>query len=119
MSFGRNLERIRKDHKVSQTKLGEYLGLTQQMISSYEKGISSPNVDLLCKIADYFEVSIDSLVDHVVKTPDAQSPESRLLRYFGKLTEKDKEKSILIIQTFLEDREMAHAKRKRRTAKNQ
>ena len=39
MSFGDNLERIRKDKKVSQAKLGAALGLTQQMVSSYEKGI--------------------------------------------------------------------------------
>ena len=62
MSFGDNLERIRKDKKVSQAKLGAALGLTQQMISSYEKGMSSPNIEVLVKIADYFGVSIDFLV---------------------------------------------------------
>ena len=60
MSFGDNLERIRKDKKVSQAKLGAALGLTQQMVSSYEKGTSSPNIEVLVKIADYFGVEIEN-----------------------------------------------------------
>ena len=114
MSFGSNLERIRKDKKISQAKLGEVLGLTQQMVSSYEKDLSSPNVEVLTKIADYFNVSIDSLIEHVVQTPDSNSAETRMMRYFQKLSEADREKCIVIIQTLVEDREMDRQKRKSR-----
>ena len=113
MSFGDNLERIRKDKKVSQAKLGAALGLTQQMISSYEKGMSSPNIEVLVKIADYFGVSLDALVGHVVNTPSANSPKARLARYFERLSDVDKDKCITIVQTIigtgsdiLQDREM-------------
>lgn len=114
MSFGSNLERIRKDKKISQAKLGEVLGLTQQMVSSYEKDLSSPNVEVLTKIADHFNVSIDSLIDHLVQTPDANSAEARIMRYFEKLTDADREKCIVIVQTLVEDREMDRQKRKSR-----
>ena len=114
MSFGSNLERIRKDKKISQAKLGEVLGLTQQMVSSYEKDLSSPNVEVLTKIADHFNVSIDSLIDHVVQTPDANSAEARIMRYFEKLTDADREICIVIVQTLVEDREMDRQKRKSR-----
>lgn len=106
MSFGSNLERIRKDKKVSQSTLGEQLELTQQMISSYEKGTSSPNVEVLVKIADYFHVSIDALVGHLVKNPETNSQESRFIRYFETLNQLDREKCIMIAQTLLEDREL-------------
>lgn len=108
MSFGSNLERIRKEKKISQTTLGEELGLTQQMISSYEKGTSSPNVELLIKVADYFGVSIDSLVGHVVKTPDINTSGARFLRYFESLGDSDREKCIMIAQTLVQDREINH-----------
>lgn len=114
MSFGSNLERIRKDKKISQAKLGEVLGLTQQMVSSYEKDLSSPNVEVLTKIADYFNVSIDALIEHVVQTPDSNSAEARMMRYFQKLTDADREKCIVIVQTLVEDREMDRQKRKSR-----
>ncbi|MDK2807654.1 MAG: hypothetical protein PWP24_387 [Clostridiales bacterium] len=116
MSFGKNLERIRKGKKISQAKLGEMLGLTQQMVSSYEKDLSSPNVDVLIKIADYFNVSIDSLVEHVVQTTQEDNSQSRLLRYFENLNESDRDKCITIVQTLLEDREMSQQKKSRRNS---
>lgn len=117
MSFGRNLERIRKGKKISQAKLGEMLGLTQQMVSSYEKDLSSPNVDVLIKIADYFNVSIDSLVEHVVKKPDGDNAEARFMRYFENLNETDRERCITIVQTLLEDREMNQHRKSRKPMK--
>lgn len=116
MSFGRNLERIRKGKKISQAKLGEMLGLTQQMVSSYEKDLSSPNVDVLVKIADYFNVSIDSLVEHIVQKPDEDSSEARFLRYFENLNESDRNKCITIVQTLLEDREMNQFRKSRKSS---
>lgn len=106
MSFGDNLERIRKDRKVSQAKLGAALGLTQQMVSSYEKETSSPNIDVLIKIAQYFNVSIDTLVGYVVKTPEANSSKARLIRLFDTLNDDDRQKCLLIIETILQDRSM-------------
>lgn len=106
MSFGRNLERIRKNRKVSQATLGEELGLTQQMISSYEKDTSSPNIEILTKIADYFNISIDNLVGYVPNKANITSAEARFLRYFETLNEMDREKCIMIAQTLIQDREM-------------
>lgn len=106
MSFGKNLERIRKEKKVSQAKLGSALDITQQMISSYEKDMSSPSIDTLVKIADFFNVSVDNLVGHVVKDPEPNSAQVRLQQYFQNLTEVDKERCITIIQAIVEDREL-------------
>lgn len=106
MSFGSNLEKIRKDKKVSQTMLGAQLGLTQQMISSYEKDISSPNIEVLIKIADYFNVSIDSLVGHAAVSSDVNTPKARFLQYFEILNDTDKEKCVTIIQTLLTEKEL-------------
>lgn len=104
MTFGKNLERLRKSNKMSQAKLGELLGLTQQMVSSYEKDSSSPNLEILCKLADYFNVSIDTLTGHVIKAPEAQTTEARFYRYFESLNAMDREKCVTIVQTMLTDR---------------
>lgn len=109
MSFGSNLERFRKSKKISQAKLGETLGLTQQMISSYEKDLSSPNIDVLIKLADFFNVSIDTLIGHVAKS-EYSSSSTRFLRYFTALTELDRERCIVIIKTILEDRNFKNNK---------
>lgn len=107
MSFGSNLERIRKDKKISQAKLGVALGLTQQMISSYEKDLSSPNIEVLTKIADYFNVSIDFLVGHVITKSDSNTSEARFLKYFENLSEIDRERCITIAETIFNDRSLS------------
>ena len=113
MSFGTNLEHLRKDRNISQAKLGSTLGLTQQMISSYENETSSPNIDVLLKIANYFNVSLDILVDHSPQTQDMNSAENRLLRYFQTLTAADKERCIIIVKTIVEDRELGTKKKRK------
>lgn len=104
MSFGKNLERLRKDHKLSQNALGNALGLTQQMVSSYENGSSIPNLDILLKFAEYFHVSIDYLAEHFVIPEENDSRMSRLINYFESLNESDKDKCITIIETLTADR---------------
>ena len=104
--FGRNLERLRKDHNLSQAQLGKLLGLTQQMVSSYEKGFSTPNLDVLIKLADHFNISIDALVGHEVTSPEEGSSEARFFRYYQCLGNSDKEKCMTIIKTLLQDRTM-------------
>lgn len=105
MRFGTNLERVRKDNGMSQLTLAQMLGLTQQVISGYEKGKCYPNIEVLCKIADIFHVSIDTLLGHVVQEPDKDGLEERMMCYYRNLTKKDKEKCYTIVKTILEDRE--------------
>jgi transcriptional regulator with XRE-family HTH domain len=113
MSFGKNLEKIRKEHKISQAKLGSALGITQQMISSYEKDISSPNIDSLIKIADFFQMSVDDLIGHIVKSENGESQKARVNLLFDSLSSEDKERCLLILNTLLLDRgETVERKRK-------
>ncbi len=112
MSFGNNLERIRKEHKISQSKLGCALGITQQMISSYEKNISSPNIESLVRLADYFHISVDDLIGHTVLiSDDAKSSKAKFDSLFETLTTEDKEKCLIILQTLLIDRNEALEKK--------
>jgi transcriptional regulator with XRE-family HTH domain len=110
MSFGLNLEKLRKEHKISQSKLGSALGITQQMISSYEKNISSPNIETLIKIADFFEISIDRLVGHVAKSENPESQKVQLDHLFDSFTADDKERCLFILKTLLLDREKTNEK---------
>jgi transcriptional regulator with XRE-family HTH domain len=105
MSFGTNLEKVRKEHKLSQANLGSALGITQQMISSYEKDISSPNIESLIKLSNYFQISIDSLVDHTIEPEDQESQISQFTRMFDSFSVEDKDRCLLILNTLLLDRE--------------
>ncbi|AAU22983.1 helix-turn-helix transcriptional regulator [Bacillus licheniformis] len=63
MKFGDRLRELRKMRpNLSQKKLGEHLGLAESTISMYEQNRREPEYEILIKIADYFDVSIDYLL---------------------------------------------------------
>lgn len=62
MDFGQNMMLIRKQKKLSQAALGKIIGTSGDVIGRYERGDIKPSVDVVAKIADALEVSIDFLV---------------------------------------------------------
>ena len=59
-TFSTTLQALRKEKKVTQDQLATHLGVSPQAVSKWENG-SYPEGDLVPKIADFFEVSIDYL----------------------------------------------------------
>lgn len=57
------LKEIRKARGISQVRLAMELHMTQNTISRYETGEREPGITELVKIADYFNISIDYLLD--------------------------------------------------------
>lgn len=60
-----NLKRLRKDRKINQTELAKVIDVTPQAYSRYELGQRELGYDMLCKLADYYGVSVDYLIGHV------------------------------------------------------
>ena len=57
------LGELRKSRKISQLKLAMDLGLNQNSISRYEKGQREADYKTLIALADYFNVSVDYLLE--------------------------------------------------------
>lgn len=62
ISFGENLKALRLKNELTQEKLADYLGITFQSVSKWERGESYPDITLLPSIASLFDVSIDDLL---------------------------------------------------------
>lgn len=62
MDFGKNLQHLRTERGIFQKELATELHVSVATISNYEEGFSSPDLEMLCKIADYFQVSTDCLL---------------------------------------------------------
>ncbi len=60
--FGRNVASLRRQKGLSQTKLGNQLGVTKATISRIESANRAVSADVLIALADYFDVSLDYLV---------------------------------------------------------
>ncbi|MBE7089995.1 MAG: helix-turn-helix transcriptional regulator [Clostridiales bacterium] len=57
------LKKLREERKISQLKLAMDLDLNQNSVSRYENGQRQADYALLIKFADYFNVSIDYLLE--------------------------------------------------------
>ena len=59
----KNLRGIREDNDIKQREVAAYLNVSQNTYSQYETGIISLTAEVLIKLADYYNVSIDYLLD--------------------------------------------------------
>lgn len=59
---GERIKALRESMNYSQMKVAEIFGVGQSSIVRYEKGEASPPLELLVKIADYYDVSLDYLL---------------------------------------------------------
>ncbi|MBR2489749.1 MAG: helix-turn-helix transcriptional regulator [Clostridia bacterium] len=56
------LKKIRKQRNLNQLKVALDLNITRQALSYYENGKREPSLDMLQKMSEYFNVSIDYLI---------------------------------------------------------
>ena len=68
MKLGDNIQKLRKDLKLSQEQLAEKIDVTRQTISNWELGETSPNPEQLKLLSKALNVSIDELLNNDVKS---------------------------------------------------
>ena len=65
-----NIRNLRIDGGYTQKQIAEYLNIKQNTYSQYEIGVLNYPVDVLIKLADFYEVSVDYLLGRTSnKTP--------------------------------------------------
>lgn len=62
MNNKNNLKQIRNSKNLLQTKVAMDLSITQETVSSYETGRVLPSSDMLIRLADYYNTSVDYLL---------------------------------------------------------
>ena len=62
MSIGSRIRELRKELKLTQDEFASKIGVHGRQFSRYEVGVNTPSAEILSKIADYCEVSIDYIV---------------------------------------------------------
>lgn len=61
MKFQR-IQDLRIDSDLSQKKIGEILHISQRSYSHYETGSRNISIEMLIRLADYYDTTIDYLV---------------------------------------------------------
>lgn len=76
--FKDKLKTLRVNKGISQIVIADYLGISQRSYSRYESGVNEPSLDTLKRIAHYFDVSIDYLLEYDHQTIDINTLRSAL-----------------------------------------
>ena len=59
----KGLRKVRKDRNLNQLKVAMDLNISRDALSHYENGKRKPSLEMLNKLSEYFNVSIDYLIN--------------------------------------------------------
>lgn len=96
------LKELRLDAGLSQKELAVKFGTTQRNISNWESGHNEPDIEMLKKIAKFFEVSTDYLLDIDFGADKLLPPfsEETLLNTVKRLPKNKKRALLVLLQDF-------------------
>ena len=95
---------IRKSKGMTMKELGEKVGVAEVTISFYENGKREPSLEVLCKIADVLDVSLDLLVRGKEKDrPEGRSLDSLMKEYRSK-SEEELQYMMVVLQAAIADK---------------
>jgi len=102
MYIAQNIKYLRKLFNLTQSDLGDKLGIVGNQITRYEKGDSEPPVSKLVLLADLFQVSLQDLVmtDLTTDTPKFARPDES----YGSMAKEKREAILVELNTELRKR---------------
>jgi transcriptional regulator with XRE-family HTH domain len=105
MAIKDRIKQLRQERNWSQTQLAQRMEIHQKQVSAYERGRNVPSTEVLIKLADIFDVSLDYLAFEAEgQSAKVNIKDRELLRRFeeiDKLSDKDKGTIKEILDTFI------------------
>jgi transcriptional regulator with XRE-family HTH domain len=62
LNIGEKITRLRKQHNLSQQELAKKIGASRTIIGNYERNTNTPSIEVLIRLANIFNVSVDFLI---------------------------------------------------------
>lgn len=92
--FSENIRRLRKEHNLTQEALANFLGVSFQTVSKWERGESYPDIAMLPEIASFFKVSVDNLLG-VNKAENEKEIQDMLTQFNNFVNDMEKKSELL------------------------
>lgn len=97
LMFKIRLKKIRESKGLSQKQLAIFLDVSQGAVGNWESGTRMPNLEILGKIADYFDVTTDYLLGKEDCELQPDSIDSVIYEELQKMTDSEKEEILAFI----------------------
>ncbi len=101
MTLGEHILILRKKHNLSQAALGKKVNTSGDIIGRYERDIMTPSIDVIVKVADALNVSIDYLVGKTTLELDRNV--LKRVEEVSKLDIEEKDKIFMVIDALIRD----------------
>lgn len=106
-----NLKNLRKEYGISQQRLADAIGISQQSVNQYENHNIEPDIEVLSRLADYFDTSIDYIVGRTeirrrIEYTEAfhlNESEAAVITQYRALKESEKNCISVMLTTLLEN----------------
>lgn len=107
-AIGKRLTAFRKERGMTQVELAEKLGVTQALLSKYERGEVRLTSPVIVRLADVLGVATDAILGVTKTAPQGPPVEKRLLKRlarFDSLPRRRQEALLQTIDVFLQSAE--------------
>lgn len=95
----KNLNYLRKKRKISQQVLADAMQLPRTTLGDYERGKTEPNIEMLIKLADYFEVGVDDLLRKNLSHQDLEILRNKNIRVLAISVDSNDKGNIELVNT--------------------
>ncbi|MCC0727363.1 MULTISPECIES: helix-turn-helix domain-containing protein [unclassified Clostridioides] len=73
IKIGEVIQTLRKEKSLTQEQLAKFIGVSTPAVSKWESGNSYPDIELLPVLADFFNVSVDKLLNYKVDLSEEEA----------------------------------------------
>jgi transcriptional regulator with XRE-family HTH domain len=97
MVIGDRIKQLRTERKWTQAELADRMGIRQKQISAYERGTNIPSAEVLIKMSEAFDVSLDYLAFQAQgQSAKIEVKDRELLRYFEAIDDFNEDERRLV-----------------------
>ncbi len=101
MTLGEHILILRKKYNLSQAALGKKVNTSGDIIGRYERDAMTPSIEVIMKIADALNISIDYLVGKT--TLELDNNVLKRVEEVSKLDDDEKDKIFMVIDALIRD----------------
>lgn len=108
-TIAQRLVRLRKEAGLSQAQMSEKLGISQPVVSDYERGTTRLHGELILKVADILGVSADELLGRETNKPKVR-PSGKVQQLFeevANLPRRQQDKVVEFVSAFVRQQQSA------------
>lgn len=95
------LRSVRQEHKLSQVEVAQKLNMSPARYNNYEVNKAEPDIETLCKLADFYNTSIDYLVGRessLINVAILTKTQQEIIKRVQNMSDKEQEYTLLYLK---------------------